>query len=85
MVDEVEDDEEEEFVVVDDGGGRGRGTAIGCGGSRWGRGRVRSGRRRGRWLGEAVLAVVGGGGWIGFMIFFFYKNFVIFIKFCDIF
>lgn len=68
MADEVDELDEEEFVV-DDGGGRGNGTAIGCGGSRWGKGRVKSGRRRVRWLGEAA-AVVGGGGWIGFIFFF---------------
>lgn len=42
-------------------GGRGRGTAIW--GRRWGKGRVRSGRRRGR-LADAVV----GGGRMGFMI-----------------
>ncbi|GKB62325.1 hypothetical protein Tco_0918511 [Tanacetum coccineum] len=51
-------DEEEEDV--DEGGGRGRGTAIGCGGSRWGKGRVRSGRTAGLlWFGEAGRRVSG--------------------------
>lgn len=46
-------------MLVEEGGGRGRGTARE--GSRWGMGRVRSGRRRER------VAGPGTGGMLGFM------------------
>lgn len=47
-------------------GGRGRGTARA--GSLWGKGRVRSGRRRGRFDEDGLdRAEPPGGGWIGFM------------------
>jgi hypothetical protein len=49
-------------------GGRGRGTARDV--SRWGRGRVRSGRRRRCWLRLAAAAAAGsgGGGWIPLIV-----------------
>lgn len=52
------------MVAEDGGGGRGRGTAKE--GLRWGRGRVKSGRQRGRWLAAEVAAEGGGGN--GFMV-----------------